>query len=168
MDVAKELRRKLKENLELALLVADVAGYASFFTLFEDARRAFEERPAAMLVTALASAVVGYALCSATVCRRERLEKIERVRQAEARRQKVIDQLARMCASMSENQKRLLSKALDEGGIDGWILDPELLMLRDMGILVQPSVVSRTNDTHFTVQPAFVLELREHREEWLS
>ena len=100
----------------------------------------------------------------------ERLEskRLETAEKLERDRQKKLDTLARMCASMSTNQKRLVSKALDEGGVDGWIFDPELLMLRDMGILVQPSVVSRTNDTHFTVQPAFVLELREHREEWLS
>lgn len=153
MKRLKRLARSIANNAGALASLLGLLGFGSALALMEDARATFADHPVPSLLLAGAAAFAGYAAATVSPW---------------AKRKKKLKNLARCCASMSKKQKQVVSMALDEGGFDDWIYDPEIIRLVDMGILVAPSTVSRINATHLTIQPAFVLELREHREEWLS
>lgn len=62
----------------------------------------------------------------------------------------------------------MVAKALDDGEVRAWALDEDATSLCEMGILGMPPIVPRTGEVGFSIQPAVVLEIRGHREEWLG
>lgn len=69
---------------------------------------------------------------------------------------------------MSPRRKKLVAQALDEGSVCLPVTDLDALGLCQLGVLAPPPLVGITMDVQLSVQPSIVLEVKEHRTEWLD
>ena len=153
----KRAWKVVRENVGAIVSVLSLFGYASIAALVDDARSALADRPiVVLLLSALAFAAgAGVAWFVLTKSRW-------------AKRRRKVERLTQCFATMSEKRRRMVATALDKGEVRAWSLDEDATSLCNMGILGMPPIVSRIGEVGFSVQPAVVLEIREHRDEWLG
>lgn len=156
MDTGK-LRRELRENVDLLVTVAGAAGFGSVVAFAADAREMLCERPASSLFLAVAAALLGYSAA-----------RLVAVKSAWARRRKMNDRLSAVFLGMSKRRKGLVSRALDEGSVSLSPLDADALVLCELGIFGMPPVCLMLTATDFSIQPAVIRAIAEHRSEWLG
>ena len=156
MDAGK-LKRELRENAGLMVTVAGAAGFGSVVAFAADAREMLCEHPASSLLLAAAAALLGYSAA-----------RIVAVSGTRARRRKTNDRLSAVFLGMSRRRKGLVSRALDEGSVSLSPFDADALALCELGIFGMPPVCSMLSATDFSVQPAVIRAIAEHRAEWLG
>lgn len=156
MDAGK-LKRELRENADLLVTVAGAAGFGSVVAFAADAREMLCEHPASSFLLAVASVLLGYSAA-----------RILFERSAWAKRRKMNDRLSAVFLGMSRKRKRLVSRALDEGSVSLSTLDADALALCELGIFGMPPVCSMLYETDFSIQPAVIRAIAEHRAEWLG
>ena len=78
------------------------------------------------------------------------------------------DRLSAVFLGMSRRRKGLVSRALDEGSVSLPTLDADALALCELGIFGVPPVCSMLCETDFSIQPAVIRAIAEHRAEWLG
>lgn len=148
--------RAAKENIDLLVTIAGAVGFGSVAAMAEDARRMIAEHPAGVLLTG-AAAMLGYATA-----------RIVSARSAWAKRRRMDERLSAVFLGMSMRRKELVSRALDEGSVSLSPLDADALALCELGIFGMPPVGSILSATDFSVQPAVIRAIIEHRPEWLG
>ena len=156
MDAGK-LKRELRENVDLLVTVAGAAGFGSVVAFAADAREMLCEHPASSLLLAVASVLLGYSAA-----------RILFERSAWVKRRKTDAQLEAAFLAMPKGRKAIVARAFDEGEVRLLATDADASALCDLGILCMPSVYSLISKTSFSVQPAVVRTIMEHRAEWLG
>ena len=154
---AKELLGRLEPHVGLASSLAGALGFGSVMALATDAGEMFVEHTGAATLLAAAALSLGFALSEAASGHGAR-----------ARRRRALDALRRTFATMSPRRRRLVARALDSGCVSLSSHDPDAAELCRLGILRAPALLAETLPNDFAVNPAVVLEVREHREEWLG
>ncbi len=149
--------RAAKENIDLLVTIAGAVGFGSVAAMAEDARQMIAEHPASCLLLTGAAAILGYATA-----------RIVTVRGARAKRRRMDERLSAVFLGMSRRRKELVSRALDEGSVSLSPLDSDALALCELGIFGMPPVGSILSATDFSVQPAVIRAIIEHRPEWLG
>ena len=109
------------------------------------------------LFSAVAAALLGYSAA-----------RLVAVKSAWARRRKMNDRLSAVFLGMSKRRKGLVSRALDEGSVSLSPLDADALALCELGIFGMPPVCLMLTATDFSIQPAVIRAIAEHRSEWLG
>lgn len=146
-----------KENIDLLITIAGAVGFGSVAAMAEDVRMMAAEHPASCLLLAGAAAMLGYATA-----------RIVSARSSWAKRRRMDDRLSAVFLGMSRRRKELVSRALDEGSVSLSPLDADALALCELGIFGTPPVGSMLTATDFSVQPAVIRAIIEHRPEWLG
>lgn len=146
-----------KENIDLLVTIAGAVGFGSVAAMAEDVRVMAAEHPASCLLLTGAAAMLGYATA-----------RIVAARSAWAKRRRVDDRLSAVFLCMSRRRKALVRQALDEGSVSLSPLDADALALCELGIFGMPPVGSVLSATDFSVQPAVIRAIIEHRPEWLG
>ena len=146
-----------RENAGAVVSLLSLLGFGSAVAFADDARQALASHPGSVLLLSALAFVAGAALAAWAT-----------TRSRWARRRAKVETLARAFASMSPRRRQMVATALDEGEVRAWSLDEDALSLCNMGILGAPPVVPRTGEAGFSVHPAVVLEIRDHRAEWLG
>ena len=163
-----KLAKTIGDNLDVAFSAVGAVGFGTCAAVFSDAGDALREHTVGTLLLASAAACIGFfaarflAEWSRWAKRREAEE-----REREAQRKKV-ERLSRVFASMSPRRKKLVAQALDEGSVCLPVTDPDALGLCQLGVLGAPPLVGITTGVQLGVQPSVVLEVKEHRAEWLE
>lgn len=153
----KRVWKVVRENVGAVVSFLSLFGYASIAALVDDARATLSSRPVAVLALSAFAFAAGAGVAWFAL-----------TRSRWAVRRKRVEHLSRCFATMSEKRKRMVATALDEGEVRAWTLDEDATSLCNMGILGMPPIVPRTGEVGLSVQPAVVLEIRDHREEWLG
>ena len=154
----------VKNNLSVVLSLVGAVGFWTCVAVVADAREALFEHTAGSLLLVAAAFSLGY-LTASFVLARSRWAK--RRAEREAQRQKLA-RLERVFASLSPRRKKLVAQALDEGSVRLSSLDSDARTLCDLRVLGMSSIAGVTTGADFSVQPSVVLEVREHRAEWLG
>ena len=146
-----------KENIDLLVTIAGAVGFGSVAAMAEDARQMLAEHPASSLLLIGAAAMLGYATA-----------RIVTARSAWAKRRRMDERLSAVFLGMSRRRKELVSRALDEGSVSLSPLDADALALCELGIFGMPPVGSILSATDFSIRPAVIRAIIEHRPEWLA
>ena len=153
----KKAWKTVRENVSAVVAMLSLLGYGTAPALFEDARSAFSDHMGAtVLLTALA--FTAGAASASFLSARSRWAKKRRKR----------DYLAGCFAAMPPRRRKMVRTALDEGEVRAWSMDEDALTLCNMGILGMPPIVPKTGEAGFSIQPAVVFLVKEHRAEWLD
>lgn len=81
---------------------------------------------------------------------------------------KKLDALSRTFSGMPEKRKRLVAEALESGLVSLDPYDADALTLCQQGIFGTAPTFAFGKKSDFSVQPAVITEIREHRSEWLG
>lgn len=158
----------VKNNLSVVLSLVGTVGFWTCVAVVADAREALFEHTAGSLLLVAAAFSLGYLTASFVLARsRWAKRRAAKEKEREAQRKKLA-RLERVFASLSPRRKELVAQALDEGSVRLSSLDSDARTLCDLGVLGMSSITGVTTGADFSVQPSVVLEVREHRAEWLG
>lgn len=163
-----KLVKTIGDNLDVAISAVGAVGFGTCAAVFADAGDALRDHTVGTLLLAAAAACIGFFAARFLAewnlwAKRHEAEERER----EAQRKKIA-RLSRVFASMSPRRKKLVAQALDEGSVCLPVTDLDALGLCQLGVLAPPPLVGITMDVQLSVQPSIVLEVKEHRTEWLD
>lgn len=163
-----KLVKTIGDNLDVAISAVGAVGFGTCAAVFADAGDALRDHTVGTLLLAAAAACIGFfaARFLAEWSRWAKRHEAEE-REREAQRKKIA-RLSRVFASMSPRRKKLVAQALDEGSVCLPVTDLDALGLCQLGVLAPPPLVGITMDVQLSVQPSIVLEVKEHRTEWLD
>ncbi len=157
-----------KNNFSTVLALAGAVGFGTCAAVFADAREILFEHTAGALLLIVTAFSLGY-FAASFVLAKSRLAKhrAAKEREREAQKEKLA-KLERVFASLSPRRKKLVAQALDEGSVHLSSLDSDALTLCNLKVFGMSPVAGMTTGADFSVQPSVVLEIREHRAEWLG
>ncbi len=143
----------IRDNAGAAVSVLGLVGFGSAAAALGDASAMISEHPGASTLLAAASFCAGSALAGflRTHGRRARASRLERC-----------------FVAMSPRRKEMVAAALDLGEAWASAADMDALALCKLGILIAPECADGSRDNCYSVAPDVVLEIREHRAEWLG
>ena len=141
----------------LAVSLLSLAGFASAIAFLEDARAMLAEHAgaAALLIGLAFVGGLGASDLALTGSRR-------------AKRRARVSALEKLFATMSQRRRQMVATAMDCGEVMCPALDGDVQALCEAGILVAPRYVHVSNGNPYSINPDVVLEIRDHRDEWLD
>lgn len=152
-----KIRETLKENLDLLVTATGAVGFGSVAAFAADAREMVCEHPASSFLLIASAALLGYSIA-----------RVVSERSAWARRRRTERRLEAAFLGMPRRRKALVARALDEGAVSLSPLDADALALCGLGIFGMPPVCSMLTETDFSIQPAVIRTIGDHRVEWLG
>ena len=148
--------RFVRDNVGAVVSVLSIFGFGSAVAALDDARAMLAEHTgAALLLMGLAFALgIGFSDYVLSSGKR-------------ARRRQKLDRLTRVFAAMPKSQREFVAAALD-GTVRTATDSTAGRTLCEDGILRSAPAAWTPGVSEYTVDPDVVLEIREHRDEWLS
>lgn len=140
-----------------AVSLLSLAGFASAIAFMDDARAMLVEHPGASALLVALSLVCGFAFADFLFVGSRR-----------ARQRRKVAALGRLFATMTPGRRQMVATAMDCGEVMRAALDGDAQALCEAGILIAPRYVHVSNPNPYSVNPDVVLEIREHRAEWLG
>ena len=163
-----KLAKIVKDNIDIVVSAVGAVGLGACVAAFSDVGEMLREHTVGALLLVAVSFSLGYLAASLVLARsRWAKRRAAKEEEREAQRQKLA-RLERVFASMPKRRREIVAQALDEGSVHLSSFDSDARTLCDLRVLGMSSVAGATTGADFSVQPSVVLEVREHRAEWLG
>lgn len=140
-----------------AVSLLSLFGFISAVAFLDDARAMIAEHPGASSLLIATAFVGGFATADFLFVGSRR-----------ARQRRKVAALGRLFATMTPGRRQMVATAMDCGEVMRAALDGDAQALCEAGILIAPRYVHVSNPNPYSINPDVVLEIREHRAEWLG